>query len=76
MRKAAAHTKRLREEAKSGLGRLDHDNQTDIADLPRDNLEEGESSNGVAGKGTGHGGAAEGEKHVPTPETDMRGGSK
>ena len=30
MREAAAHKKLLREEAKSGLGRLDHDDQTVI----------------------------------------------
>ena len=76
MREAAAHKKRLRKEAKSGLGRLDHDDQTIIADLPRDNLEEGHGSNGFGSKGTGHGWAAEDEKQVPTPETDMRGGSK
>ena len=76
MREAAAHPKRLREEAKSGLGRLDHDDQTIIADLPRDGGEERESSNGFGGKGTGHGWAAEGETYVPTPETDMRGSSK
>ena len=40
MREAAARTKLLREEAKSGLRRLDHDDQTDIADLPRDGREE------------------------------------
>ena len=40
MREAAAHKKRLRKEAKSGLGRLDHDDQTVIADLPRDGREE------------------------------------
>ena len=67
MREAAALTKRLREEAKSGLGRLDHDDQTVIADLPRDNLEEGHGSNGFGSKGTGHGWAAEGEKQVPRP---------
>jgi len=76
MREAAARTKRLRKEAKSGLGRLDHDDQTIIADLPRDNLEEGESSNGFGSKGTGHGGAAEGETYVPAPPTALRGGSK
>ena len=76
MREAAAHKKRLRKEAKSGLGRLDHDDQTVIADLPRDNLEEGESSNGFGSKGTGHGWAAEGEKQVPVPPTALRGGSK
>ena len=76
MREAAARTKLLREEAKSGLGRLDHDDQTIIADLPRNNLEEDTGSNGFGSKGTGDGWAAEDEKHVPTPETDMRGGSK
>ena len=76
MREAAAHKKRLRKEAKSGLGRLEHDDQTDIADLPRDGREECQSSNGFGSKGTGDGWAAEDEKHVPTPETDMRGGSK
>ena len=75
MREAAARTKLLREEAKSGLGRLDHDDQTDIADLPRDGREECQSSNGFGSKGTGHGWAAEGEKQVPTPETALRGGS-
>ena len=75
MREAAVRTKRLREEAKSGLGRLDHDDQTVIADLPRDGREECESSNGVGSKGTGHGGAAEGETCVPAPPTALRGGS-
>ena len=75
MREAAARTKLLREEAKSGLGRLDHDDQTDIADLPRDNLEEDESSNGFGSKGTGHGWAAEGETYVPAPPAALRGGS-
>ena len=76
MREAAAHPKRLREEAKSRLGRLDHDDQTIIADLPRDNLEEDTGSNGFGSKGTGHGWAAEGEKQVPAPPTALRGGSK
>ena len=76
MREAAAHPKRLREEAKSGLGRLDHDDQTVIADLPRDNLEEDTGSNGFGSKGTGHGWAAEGKKQVPAPPTALRGGSK
>ena len=51
MREAAAHKKRLRKEAKSGLGRLDHDDQTVIADLPRDGREECHGSNNVGGKG-------------------------
>ena len=76
MREAAAHPKRLREEAKSGLGRLDHDDQTELVDLPRDGREEGESSNGVGSKGTGHGGPAEAETYVPAPPTALRGGSK
>ena len=76
MREAAARTKLLREEAKSGLGRLDHDDQTVIADLPTDGREECESSNGVGSKGTGHGWAAEGKKQVPAPPTTLRGGSK
>ena len=76
MREAAAHKKRLRKEAKSGLGRLDHDDQTIIADLPRDNLEEDTGSNGFGSKGTGHGWAAEGKKQVPAPPTALRGGSK
>ena len=75
MREAAALTKRLRKEAKSGLGRLDHDDQTDIADLPRDGREECQSSNGFGSKGTGHGWAAEAEKRVPVPPTALRGGS-
>ena len=41
MREAAAHKKRLRKEAKSGLGRLDHDDQIELVDLPRDGREEG-----------------------------------
>ena len=75
MREAAAHKKRLRKEAKSGLGRLDHDDQTIIADLPRDGREEVPGSNGVGSKGTGHGWAAEGEKQVPVAATALRGGS-
>ena len=76
MREAAAHPKRLRKEAKSGLGRLDHDDQTDIADLPRDGREERESSNGVGGKGTGHGAAAGGVGCIPISSGALRGGSK
>ena len=76
MREAAAHKKRLRKEAKSGLGRLDHDDQTVIADLPRDGREECHGSNGVGGKGTGHGWAAEGETYAPVAATALRGGSK
>ena len=75
MREAAARTKLLREEAKSGLGRLDHDDQTIIADLPRNNLEECHGSNGVGCKGTGHGGAVEAETYAPAPPTALRGGS-
>ena len=75
MREAAAHPKRLREEAKSGLGRLDHDDQRIIADLPRDNLEEGHGSNGFGSKGTGHGWAAEAETYAPVAATALRGGS-
>ena len=75
MREAAAHKKRLRKEAKSGLGRLDHDDQTDIADLPTDGREECHGSNGFGSKGTGHGWAAEGKKQVPAPPTALRGGS-
>ena len=75
MQEAAALTKRLRKEAKSGLGRLDHDDQTIIADLPRNNLEEDTGSNGFGSKGTGHGWAAEGKKQVPAPPTALRGGS-
>ena len=40
MREAAAHPKRLREEAKSRLGHLDHDDQTELVDLPRDGRQE------------------------------------
>ena len=45
MREAAAHEKRLRKEAKSGLGRLNHDDQTELVDLPRDGREEVPGSN-------------------------------
>ena len=60
MREAAAHPKRLREEAKSGLGRLDHDDQTELVDLPRDGRQVHNGSKGFQGKGTGHGAAAGG----------------
>ena len=76
MREAAAHKKRLRKEAKSGLGRLEHDDQTIIADLPRDGREEVPGSNGFGSKGTGHGWAAEAETYAPVAATALRGGSK
>ena len=76
MREAAAHKKRLRKEAKSGLGRLEHDDQTIIADLPRDGREECHGSNNVGSKGKGHGGARQVETYVPVAATALRGGSK
>ena len=65
MREAAARTKLLREEAKSGLGRLDHDDQTELVDLPRDGREECHGSNGGRGEHTGTGRAAVAVKIVP-----------
>ena len=76
MREAAARTKLLREEAKSGLGHLDHDDQIELVDLSRDGREECHGSKGFQGKGTGHGAAAGGVGCIPISSGALRGCSK
>ena len=76
MREAAAHPKRLWEEAKSRLGRLDHDDQIELVDLPRDGICRRRGDLGFQGKGTGHGAEAGGVGCIPISHGALRGCSK